>query len=254
MGSAYRFPNQRLEGIPMVRKRSKCTGEKHKRYKSGYWTRYKNLRAYRFVRVIYNIRQRLEKREDPYTAKPPGTVGRPPIPPKVILICILIKVLLDLSYIDTEGFLHWVCGNRRFLLEKVPDANTIQEHVKDIPEKYLEEMILECMKIFQGENLTIILDSTGHSTVQYGCWRHSRTASKTEKRKFVKLHLIIETKRNLILVARVTKGWKGDPKFGERMLNKLKSRVREYEVRIEKALADASYAARYIVRVMREIN
>ncbi|MEM4293041.1 MAG: hypothetical protein QXJ27_02580 [Thermoplasmata archaeon] len=48
-----------------------------------------------------------------------------------------------MSYLDTESFLRFLCKNKKFLLPVVPDANTMQEHVKDIPEKYLENRMSE---------------------------------------------------------------------------------------------------------------
>ncbi|MEM3444680.1 MAG: hypothetical protein QW115_01745 [Thermoplasmata archaeon] len=35
---------------------------------------------------------------------------------------------------------------------------------------------IECQKVLSALHLIIIFDSTGHSTIQYGCWRVSRNA------------------------------------------------------------------------------
>ncbi|MFQ6059749.1 MAG: hypothetical protein ACE5KV_00430 [Thermoplasmata archaeon] len=201
-----------------VRKRSRYSGRKYKRYRKGYWRRYRNQRKQRYWRVIANIKRRLKSRPDPYEVKKPGTAGRPPIPPKDILVCILMKILFDLSYIDTESFLLWLIGNGNFLMEKVPGSSTMQEHMEDIPLSYLESMIKECIRVLEDCDVTLLMDATGISTRQYGRWRTSRLCSRKVKRRYVKVHLSMDLERNIILIGFSSKGWKGDHRFGLSML------------------------------------
>ena len=231
-------------GTKSVRKRSKYSGKKYKRYKKGYWGRYKRQRKGRFRRAICGMKRQLESKPDPYKVKDPGTVGRPPVPPKTILICVLVKVLLGLSYIDTESFLNWVVGETHCLIDKVPGANTIQEHMKDIPVEYLEEMLQEAMAVLEGQEVTIIMDATGLSTREYGRWRTARYCSHKIKRRFVKMHITIEPEQNLILIGLSTKGWKHEHKFGLKMLQKLKKTFKKYHARLDKTIADSGYRSR----------
>lgn len=237
-----------------VRKRSKHSGRKYKRYKKGYWKGYKRQRKWRYVRVLANIKRRLANRPDPYVVKDPGTVGRPPIPPKSVLVGILVKVLFDLSYANTESFLLWVCGTNGFLLGSVPAANTLQEHMKDIPLSYLEGMIKECVEVLEDCEVTLIMDATGLSTRQYGRWRTSRLSSKKVKRKFVKVHLSIDRNTNLILVGISTKGWKGDHPFGLKMVDKLRTTFKRYDVKLRAGLADAGYRSREMAKKIGEMG
>lgn len=237
-----------------VRKRSKYSGLKYRRYKKGYWRRYRKDRKQRFWRVIANIGARLREKPDPYEVKGPGTPGRPPIPPKDILVCVLMKVLFDLSYIDTESLLTWLIGDGNCLMEKVPGSSTVQEHVEDIPLSYLESMIRVCIRVLEDHDVTILMDATGISTRQYGRWRTSRLSSKKIKRRFVKVHLSLSLERNLALIGFSTKGWKGDHKFGLRMLERIRAGLRRSEARLDKVLADCGYTSRKMASIIGKMD
>lgn len=231
----------------IVRKRSKYSGRKYKRYKKGYWKRYKRQRRFRYQRAIANIKQRLKAFPNPYETKKtisPEIPGRKPVPPKTILTCVMFKEFFDLSYINTESFLRWITQGHPYLIGKVPAANTIQEHVQDIPLRYLEEILKEILHIFENSEVILVMDATGLSTYQYGCWQTVRTASKKKKRKFVKLHITLDLKSNLILFGFSSKGWKNDYPFGIRMIDKLKGKFKRLGITVEEAIADSAYRSR----------
>lgn len=46
-----------------------------------------------------------------------------------------------MSYLDTESFLLWICEDKPWLLETVPDANTVQDHIGDLPLAYLSGLL-----------------------------------------------------------------------------------------------------------------
>lgn len=94
------------------------------------------------------------------------------------------------------------------------------------------------------------MDATGISTRQYGRWRTSRLSSKKVKRKFVKMHLSVDSKRNIILIGVSTKGWKGDHKFGLQMLRKLKRTLEKHKVDLDNVLADPYYRSRIMAKTV----
>lgn len=235
-----------------VRKRSKYSGRKYERYKKGYWRRYRKQRKQRFQRTVCNLKSRLEKRPDPYPVREAGTRGRPPTPPKAVLVALMVKVLLDLSYIDTESFLRWVSNDG--LLVVVPAASTMQEHAADIPEEYLHELLMEVASTLNNGGLTIILDATGLSTEQYGRWRSVRRRSRKVKRKYVKVHLSIDLDTKTILVGIASKGWKGDNRFGLRMMDRVKRMMKVFGVEILKALTDSGYLSRDMATKVEELG
>lgn len=238
--------------VKKVRKRSKYSGRKYEKYRKGYWKRYRRQRKQRFQRTISNLRCKLEERPDPYPVRQAGTRGRPPMPPKAVLVAFMVKVLLDLSYIDAESFLRWASNDG--LIVVVPAASTIQEHASDIPEEYLHDLMMEVASTLNNGGLTIILDATGLSTEQYGRWRSVRFRSRKIKRKYVKIHLSVDLGTKTILVGIASKGWKGDNRFGLRMMDRVKRMVRVFGIEIQKALTDSGYLSRKMATKVEDLG
>ncbi len=121
------------------RRKSKYSGRKYKQYRKGFWVGYKEQRKWKYARCILRVKQLVKAKPDPYTVRPSGTMGRPPVRPKDIAVFLMFEYLFCLSYLDTESFLAWVCEDNSWLLEAVPDANIVQDHIKDIPVTYLAD-------------------------------------------------------------------------------------------------------------------
>jgi len=196
----------------------------------------------------------MDTRGDPYDVRPLGTVGRPPAHPKDIVIFLMIKELFCLSYLDTESFLAWICEERSWLMETVPDANTAQEHIKDIPLFYLTELLQESISCVGEEGLTVIIDATGLSLNQYGQWIRVRNGEKKMKRKFIKVHLAVDKKSNKILVGLCSKGWKHDHQFGVQLVKALRRTCRRYKITIDAELLDAGYLSRMMTDEIEKSN
>jgi len=227
-----------------VRKKSKYSGRKYKRYRKGFWERYKGQRKWKYTRCILEVKLLLDNKPDPYTVRPPNTVGRPPANPKDILIFLMFKQLFCLSYIDTESFLLWVCGERMWLMETVPDANTVQEHISDIPLTYLEDMLKETIRCLNDNDVTVIIDATGLSLNQYGRWMNVRNGKRKMKKRFVKIHLAVDRDSGKILVGICSKGWKHEHKFGVRIVKSLRRSFSKHGKNIKAELLDAGYLSR----------
>lgn len=236
------------------RKKSKYSGRKYKRYRKGYWIHYKGQRRWKYAQCVQRMKHLMDTRGDPYDVRPLGTVGRPPACPKDIVVFLMIKELFCLSYLDTESFLAWVCEERSWLMETVPDANTAQEHIKDIPLIYLAELLQESISCLGGERLTVIIDATGLSLNQYGQWIRVRNGEKKMKRKFIKVHLAVDKKSNKILVGLCSKGWKHDHKFGVQLVKALRRTCRRYKTTIDAELLDAGYLSRMMTDEIEKSN
>jgi transposase len=193
-------------------------------------------------------------KRDPYDIRPSGTVGRPPACPKDIVLFLMIKELFCLSYLDTESFLEWICEERSWLMKTIPDANTAQEHIKDIPLIYLAELLQESISCLGNEGLTVIIDATGLSLNQYGQWIRVRNGRKKMKRKFIKIHLAVDKESNKILVGLCSKGWKHDHKFGVQLVRALRSTCRRYSTSIDVELLDAGYLSRIMTDEIEKSN
>jgi len=200
------------------------------------------------------MKHQIGTKGDPYTIRPSGTVGRPPARPKDIMVFLMIKELFRLSYLDTESFLGWICEEQSWLMKTVPDANTAQDHIKDIPLTYLAELLQESISCLDEEGLTVIIDATGLSLNQYGQWIRVRNGKKKMKRKFVKVHFAVEKRSNKILVGLCSKGWKHDHKFGVQIVKALRRTCRRYDASIDVELLDAGYLSRMMTDEIEKSN
>ena len=164
----------------------------------------------------------------------------------------MIKELFCLSYLDTESFLAWICEERSWLMKTVPDANTAQEHIKDIPLTYLAELLQESISSLGEEGLTVIIDATGLSLNQYGQWIRVRNGKRKVKRKFIKVHLAVDQSSSKILVGLCSKGWKHDHKFGVQLVKALRRTCRWHGAAIDVELLDAGYLSREMTTMIEQ--
>jgi transposase len=236
------------------RKRSKYSGRKYKRYRKGFWGRYKGQRKWKYVRCIVGLKRLLDNRPDPYTVRLPNTVGRPPANPKDIVIFLMFKQLFCLSYMDTESFLLWICGEHTWLLKTVLDANTAQEHISDIPLEYLEDMLEETICCLNQSEVTVIIDATGLSLNQYGRWMTVRNGKRKLKKKFVKIHLAVDRDNGKILVGLCSKGWKHEHKFGVQIVKALRRSFSKNGKKIKAELLDSGYLSREMTDEIEKSN
>lgn len=187
----------------------------------------------------------MDEMDEPYKMHEPGTRGRPAVPPKEIVICLVLKVLFVMSYNDISAFLTLLCGNCKVpLLKNVPAANTIQEHVKDVPKKYLDAVITELLRRGGHLEITVVIDASGLSTEQYGQWLKGKHARKKVKKKFVKIHFAIDLRSNMVIAGLSSKGYKHDSPFGHKLLKILRKRMKELGITIDKVIEDSGYLSR----------
>ena len=144
------------------------------------------------------------------------------------MVCLLIRAIFGYSYRSVYSFLassreyREVCG----IGKRLPGYNTVQEHCKDVSEKYLDGLIrLTAALILQAQQRTKVdagSDSTGLSTRKYGRWLEVRNSRRKKKRRFVKLHAHATTDAEMpfFLSAKVTKGYKADSKQLRDLLRK----------------------------------
>lgn len=156
----------------------------------------------------------------------------------------MFKQLFCLSYLDTESFLLWVCTEHTWVLKIVPDANTVQDHISDIPLEYLEDLLEETIQCLHTNDLTVIIDATGVSLNQYGQWMTVRNGKRKLKKKFVKIHLAVDRDSGKILVGICSKGWKHEHKFGVQIVKSLRRSCSKHGLNIQAELLDSGYLSR----------
>ena len=200
------------------------------------------------------MKQLVKAKPDPCTTPPSGIVGRPAARSKDIVIFLMFKQLFCLSYLDTESFLLWICEDKPRLLETVPDANTVQDYIRDIPLAYLSDLLRETVRDMNGREMTVIIDATGLSLNQYGQWIRVLNGKRKMKRKFIKVHFAVDRDSGRILVGLSSNGWKNDYKFGVQLVKALqRCTVRSVGV-IKAELMDAAYLSREMTSEVEKSN
>lgn len=174
-------------------------------------------------------------------------MGRPPADPRAIAICLLIRAIFRLSYRSVYSLLAGCREYREICrIEHLPGYNTVQEHVKDVREGYLNKLIKQTssaiMGVQQRNTCSSACDGTGLATKKYERWLSVRNSKgRKKKKRFVKLHAHVTTDKEMpfFLSARVTKGYKSDSKQLKRLMSR-KSR----EIALENVTLDKAFLSR----------
>jgi len=178
--------------------------------------------------------------------KAQGTVGRPPADPRTVVICLLIRAIFRLSYRSVYSLLASSCEYRGICrIRRLPAYNTVQEHVKDVGEGYLNELAKQTsaaiMRVQRRRSCNSACDGTGIATRKYERRFDVRNSRKSRKKRFVKLHAHVSTDREMpfFLSAAVTKGYKNDsPKLKALMSQ------RSRQITLEDVALDSAFLSR----------
>lgn len=106
------------------------------------WKRYNHFRKYEVKKAIEDVAAIIAEEKPPYKVREASTRGRPPANPRAIAMFVFIMGLLNKSYRETYAY---IIANptlwRKDLFGKVPAPNTVNDHVKDVPERYIDRII-----------------------------------------------------------------------------------------------------------------
>jgi len=182
----------------------------------------------------------------PYRVKEQGTVGRPPADPRAVAILLIMRAIFRLSYRAVYSLLASSSEYRGICkIKHLPAYNTVQEHVRDVGEGYLNRLIAQTsasiMRVQRRDVCSSACDGTGVAIRKYERWFDVRNSRKSRKRRFVKLHAHVTTDKEMpfFLSATVTKWYKNDsPQL--RGLMGQKSR----EIALENVALDTAYLSR----------
>ncbi len=129
--------------------------------------------------------------------------GRPRIPRRELVLCLLIRAYFDLSFRRTVGLLKLL--QPALGLTKVPHFNTLQKYNRRGGlTATLQSLFDQTAEPFWIVEKVVSVDSTGLLLHGSGAWR----SNKDEKtpRDFAKLHVLSGTKTRATLAIRVTRG------------------------------------------------
>lgn len=210
--------------------------------KQGYWTSY-NLAQKREMlivqRILYSLLgQKIKENK--------GAVGRPKLPLRDQLFCMIYRVYLNKSARRINGFLDH--PKSKAYLRKIPSFSSLCRYYRD--EENIEpllELLEESSKPLKDYEDTFAADATGFGTGMYTRWFSHYYSKKVSTRGFIKANVMVGVKSLIITAAIVTKGTKAEctdfPKL-------VKSTAKNFK--IKEVSADCGYLSDYNLQAVEQ--
>jgi Transposase DDE domain len=169
-------------------------------------------------------------------AELPQSSGRPRLPIADMLFCMTLKVycmvscrrfMPDLKIAYERGF-----------ISRLPSYNSIFTYFgMSVLRSYLVQLIIESSLPLKSVEKCFSVDSTGFSTCRFGLWVDARfgRSKTTDKRKWVKAHLMCGVLTNIVTAVEVTKATAGDSPYFVPLLETTTQNFDAEEVSADKA-------------------
>jgi len=129
--------------------------------------------------------------------------GRPRIPRRELVLCLLVRSYFHMSFRRTVGLLKLL--GPTLGLVRVPHFNTLQKYNRgDGITRTLEDLLAETAHLFWAVEQTLAVDATGLVLFGSGAWRANHDPEA--RRDFAKVHVLSGTETRATLAVRVTRG------------------------------------------------
>jgi transposase len=151
-----------------------------------------------------------------------NSFGRPCWDPKVVAVCLFLKIFLGRTYDTIEAYLKSNTSVAQHLkVEQLPGHSVIARGMEKMPTSYIR--LISRLITFQmrRRGMDVAVDSSGFSLKTSSKWFDIRIKCKSTKKDYVKLHIVIDVETGIILHFTIT-DWKGsDPKEFKRLIRDL---------------------------------
>lgn len=129
--------------------------------------------------------------------------GRPRIPRRDLVLCLLVRSYFHLSFLWTVGLLKLL--QTSLGLARVPHFNTLQKYNRSAGiTRTLEDLLAETARAFWPVEKTLAVDASGLVLHGSGAWRSNHDSEA--RRDFAKVHILAGTASRATLAVRVTRG------------------------------------------------
>lgn len=185
-----------------------------------------------FIKQLWKV---LAKEGDPWKTDPRGDAH----PSKMIVFAVVLKVAFFLTYDGTEAELRSI----QDLVKEVTGYSRIVTHsvvwegMQKVPMKYLRRVLRRTIQKADKKRRTA-MDSSGLSTRNSSVWYDIRIQKKNKRKDCMKLHILVDVDTGQILSARISKYYKHDSPYGQKMLAEWTD--------IDIATGDGAYANRKV--------
>ncbi|MDE1880161.1 MAG: transposase [Euryarchaeota archaeon] len=177
--------------------------------------------------VYVALAQAVAEAPAPFSVKAKGTPGRKPTDPRDVVRFLLLRALEGWSFDKVYNTLSALPSLAEILgftkPFEVPAPSTVGGLVGRIPVSYWEELVRRTGIVFAKGPCNTAGDATGLGTQEFARWMDARCGESRKKRKFVKLHVLIATRKEwpIFLAAKVTPGNRGDAPELPELLDRL---------------------------------
>ncbi len=164
-------------------------------------------------------------------------MGRPCWTPKLVVVCCFIKVFFNRTYDGTEAYIESNATLCTLLhVEKLPGHSVIARGMGKLPMSYIRLVSRYVTTQMRRNGMNVVLDSSCFSLKTSSKWFDIRIQRVSEKKDYLKLHIVIDADTLVILHFTIT-GWSGsDSREFMRLINDLP--------RLGKVAADKAYSSR----------
>ena len=166
-----------------------------------------------------------------------NSFGRPCWNPRIVAAGCIAKIALSRSYDGIEAYLksHTFVA-QQLHSERLPGHSVIARGMEEMPTSYIR--LISRLVTFQmrQRGMDVAVDSSGFSLKTSSKWFDIRIKRKSNKRDYLKLHIVMDVETGIILHFSIT-DWKGsDSKEFQRLIRDLP--------RFGKVAGDKAYSSR----------
>ena len=207
------------------------------------WNKY-NLAKTNEKRLFYELLDELCQ----LIPEPKKQTGRPPIPTKDMVFMTALKLYNNFSSRKIWSDLKF--AERSGYIEKAPHFNRLSDFLNsqgtyDLLQKLLT---ITAMPLKELENHYSI-DASGFGGYQNERWMNVKYQNRGSWSKYLKGHIIIGTKTNVICSCEITSSSVGDPTAAPLILQNLSKNFNPKEIS-----ADKAYSSHRILQIIEKIN
>ena len=173
------------------------------------------------------------KEPEPWPVDPRGD----PHPPRVVLMCLVLKFFWVSTYEGVEAELkaraQWL--TELWNVKRLPTHSVIHEALGLVSTKYIRRLIRRAIRRVV-KRLKAGADSSGFSSRNSSVWFDIRIRRKNRRRDCTKLHIVIDLERGYILDFYITGPYANDCPILKKLLRDIRF--------LKKLVADAGYLSR----------
>lgn len=172
------------------------------------------------------------------------TNGRPRIPRRTVVLCLLVKAVFGFSYRRTEGVLHMV--RLVLVIDHVPHYSTLAKYNQEPGlTRTLERVLRDSADPFWDIEDVLAVDASGLILEGPGAWRRDRHGDA--RKAYAKTHVLAGTRTRATLAWRFTRGTVHDSTQLPRLLENVPD-----DARAQAISGDKAYWTRDLCQVVKD--